>query len=76
MYNDSSKETLRRDICRGAFGKGTAPLAPDGSRELSEDQPYCQIKCLLNTHAYVVNPKRIHRVMDVLKPEKTVPMTH
>jgi len=73
-FSDSTKDTLRRDICRGAFGKGDAPLAPDGSRELSVDQPYWKIKCILNTHAYVVNPKRVDRVMDVLRPQKTVPV--
>lgn len=73
-FSDSTESTLRRDICRGAFGRGTAPLAPDGSRQLSEDQPYWQIKCILNTHAYVVNPRRVNRIMEVLKPQQTEPI--
>jgi len=73
-FTDATKSTLRRDICRGGFGKATGPLAPDGSRSLSQDDPYWQIIYILNTHAYVVNPKRIERMLDVLKPRRTTPI--
>lgn len=64
---NTSADTLRRDICRGVFGKGESPLAPDGSRELLVDQPFWRITYITNTNGYVVNPQRIDRVMNVLK---------
>lgn len=73
-FSDATESTLRRDICRGAFGKGDGPLAPNGSRTLSSNDPYWRIFCMLNTHAYVVNPRRVDHVLKVLKPEKTVPI--
>lgn len=73
-FSDSTELTLRRDICRGAFGKGDSPLAPDASRQLSVDQPYWQVKYITNTHAYVINPRRVNRILEVIKPRKTVPI--
>ena len=71
----SSLRTLQRDICRGDYGYGeTGPFAPDGSRRIRSRQPYWQIKYLTNTDAYVVNPQRIHRVLEVIHPRKHVPI--
>lgn len=73
-FQDSNKDTLRRDICRGAFGLGDNPLAPDGTRNLTEDQPYWQNKYMTNTHSYVINPQRIENILQVLKPRENVPI--
>lgn len=69
-----NSSTLRHDICQGIHGKGDSPLAPDGSRQLSVDQPYWQVKSITNTHAYVVNPQRISQVMRILQPQKDIPI--
>jgi GR25 family glycosyltransferase involved in LPS biosynthesis len=66
--------TLRRDICQGIHGKGDSPLAPDGTRQLSLDDPYWQIKYITNTHAYVVNPQRVGQVLNILKPQANEPV--
>jgi len=76
-FSDATEQTIRRDICRGAFGKGESPLAPDGSRRLSQNDPYWQLKYMFNTHAYVVNPRRVHMVLKVLHlqpPQETLPV--
>ncbi len=73
-YKDSNTDTLERDICRGLFGKGVSPLAPDGSRRLSEDQPYWRTLGTSNTHAYVLNPRRIDKILDALHPRKDIPI--
>jgi len=71
----SSTSTLRRDICRGDFGMAHGPLAPDGSRVLLEDQqPYWQTKYMANTDAYVLNPNRIHHLLEHLNPHKHTPI--
>jgi hypothetical protein len=74
FYRDSTKDTLDRDICRGLFGNGTGPRAPDGSRRLSEQQPYWQTTYTSNTHAYVLNPHRIGRILRVLTPRFEAPI--
>jgi hypothetical protein len=74
LYEDSSNETLERDVCLGAFGKGIGPLSPDGSRPISEQDDYWQAKYLTNTHAYVINPNQVHHVVEILKPIDDVPI--
>jgi GR25 family glycosyltransferase involved in LPS biosynthesis len=69
-----SRSTLRHDICQGIHGMGDSPLAPDGSRQLSVDQPYWQIKYMTNTHAYVVNPQRVDQVLSILEPRENQPI--
>jgi hypothetical protein len=49
------------------FGKATGPLAPDGSRNISRSDPYWRAMYHVHTHAYVVNPDRIERVLAVLE---------
>jgi GR25 family glycosyltransferase involved in LPS biosynthesis len=74
LYKDSSNQTLERDVCRGAFGRGSSPLSPEGSRTISQHDDYWKIKYLTNTHAYVINPSRLHHVMKILKPTYDVPI--
>jgi len=59
--------SLRHDICTGMFGKASGPLAPDGSRNISRSDPYWRAMYLVHTHAYVLNPNRIERVVAVLE---------
>jgi GR25 family glycosyltransferase involved in LPS biosynthesis len=73
-FNDSTALTLRRDICQGAFGVGEGPLAPDGSRNLSESQPYWKADYITNTDAYVINPRRLEHLVHLLKPEVDAPI--
>ena len=73
-FLNSSKTSLIKDLCRGVFGKGSSPLAPDGSRELSQDQPYWRTTHMLNTHAYVVNPQRVNRLLSILEPRQHIPI--
>jgi hypothetical protein len=40
LYEDSSNATLEREVCRGAFGKGSSPLSPEGSRRISQQDAY------------------------------------
>lgn len=72
-----SNQELMEGMCRGDFGSShSGPFAPGTSRNdsidatlgssLSMDPPYWQTKWMLNTNAYVVNPKRIQRVLRVL----------
>jgi GR25 family glycosyltransferase involved in LPS biosynthesis len=71
------RSTFRELACQGVFGKSsTGPFAPDGSRNLSLKQPYWITRYITNTHAYVVNPQRIERVLRILeKPrEYQVPL--
>ena len=74
--NGSSPSTLRRDVCRGDFGRAEGPLAPDGSRVLSEDdQPYWQTKYTTNTDAYVINPRRVRLLLENhLHPHRHAPV--
>lgn len=78
-----SNEELARKMCNGDFGtSATGPFAPGTSAEdsyetasgtnLTEDPPYWQTKWILNTNSYVINPKRIQRVLRVLSQ----PMPH
>lgn len=59
--------SLRHDICTGVFGKASGPLAPDGSRNISRSDPYWRAMYLVHTHAYVLNPVRMQRVLGVLE---------
>lgn len=72
-----TNDELMKRACRGDFGVSpTGPFAPGTTKEdswdsvtganLEEDPPYWQSKWVLNTNAYVVNPKRILRVLRVL----------
>ena len=71
VFEDSARNTLVHEICRGAFGMGESPLAPDGSRRLSEDdQLYWKTLYTLNTNAYVVNPRSLSRILSVLEPSR------
>jgi GR25 family glycosyltransferase involved in LPS biosynthesis len=58
------------DWCRGDLGRGRGPLAPDGSRALTDHQPYWKVKYLSNTHSYVVNPQRIDHLLQIIKPAR------
>ncbi|EJK56356.1 hypothetical protein THAOC_23775 [Thalassiosira oceanica] len=63
----STPSSLRQDICNGMFGKARGPLAPDGSRNISNHDPYWRASYLVHTHAYAVNPRRIEHVLKVLE---------
>jgi GR25 family glycosyltransferase involved in LPS biosynthesis len=77
IQKDWTRENFRQWACRGALGRSaTGPFAPDGSRNLSIttsvgtqqlQQLYWQTRYITNTHAYLVNPRRILRVLDVLE---------
>jgi GR25 family glycosyltransferase involved in LPS biosynthesis len=68
-------QLIRKAVCQGDFGKARGPLAPDGSRSLSQDtQPYWRSNYLTNTHSYVVNPHRVAHVAHLLKPSLDVPV--
>jgi len=59
---------FREVACNGGFGNAsTGPFAPDGGRNLSVDQPFWQTKYSTNLHAYLVNPQRIDRILDILE---------
>lgn len=80
--NDLSKprpsdEQMLEDMCHGKYGTSTTgPFAPgtNASDSIAKatgateevDPPYWHAKYVLNTNAYVVNPKRIKRVLQVL----------
>jgi hypothetical protein len=49
-------------------------LISKGSRSISQEDDYWQIKYLTNTNAYVINPNRIHHVLEILKPTLDVPI--
>jgi len=72
----SSPRTLRRDICRGDFGLADGPLAPDGSRLLSEypQQACWQTKSHTNADACVVNPQRLDHLLGLLQPVRYAPI--
>ena len=63
----SNPSSLRHDICSGMFGKARGPLAPDGTRNISNCDPYWRASYLVHTHAYAINPRRIDRVLEVLE---------
>jgi len=77
----SNKELTER-MCKGEFGApSTGPFVPGTTQKdsyetviganLAEDPPYWEVKRVLNTNAYVINPKKIQRVLRVLsKPMK------
>ncbi len=70
-------EEFERISCEGGFGgTATGPFSPNGDRNLSLNQSYWQIKYITNTHAYIVNPKRIDHVLEVLEhpPQGQVPI--
>jgi hypothetical protein len=83
QYNASwSKDRLETEICQGRFGMGESPRNPyDDSRTFSRrdnnnnnDLPFWKTYYMTNTHAYVVNPRRIHHVMQVLRPNRYIPI--
>jgi len=68
---------LAKRMCEGEFGSpSTGPFVPGTTSKdsyetviganLAEDPPYWEVKRVLNTNAYVINPKRIQRVLRVL----------
>lgn len=73
-------DELVEGVCQGRYGKSsTGPFAPtcspDGTtctseinynQPLATDQPFWRTKYILNTNAYVVNPRRIERILRVL----------
>ena len=80
-FNDKiprpSNQELKEKMCQGGFGtSNSGPYAPGTSFSDSfeaanavgsdVDPPYWQVKYVLDTHSYVVNPKRIKRVLRVL----------
>lgn len=74
-YKPSLQESeVRNKTCQGLYGKGSSPLAPDGSRNLAFSQPYWQTTYMANTHAYVLNPRRLEKVYNFLKPKKYIPI--
>lgn len=65
---DLKDEKFRQLACDGAFGpSATGPFAPDGTRQLSIQQKYWQTRYTTNTHAYVVNPASIHKLLLLLE---------
>ena len=72
---DDIKQRIRHAICQGDFGQAQGPLAPDGSRSLSQDkQAYWRPDYLTNTQSYGVNPQRVARVARLLRPTQDVPV--
>jgi hypothetical protein len=74
---EMTNQLIRHAICQGDFGKASGPLAPDGSRSLSQDnnqQAYWRSDYLTNTHSYVVNPQRVGHVASLLHPTMDVPV--
>ncbi len=68
IQKDFTRQEFRTIACQGGFGRtATGPFAPDGGRGLSITQPYWQTHYITNTHAYIVNPQRIHRLLHVLE---------
>lgn len=63
-----SDEEFEQLLCEGKFGRtSTGPFDPDGGRNLSLDLPYWRIKYSTNTQSYLVNPKRIDRILHLLQ---------
>jgi GR25 family glycosyltransferase involved in LPS biosynthesis len=71
----SGKPPFREIACQGVLGKSsTGPFAPDGSRQLfPEEQPYWKTGYITNSHAYVVNPQRIERILKYIEEPKQHP---
>lgn len=67
-YNESTSSQFPLDACAGQLGAGDSPLAPDGTRNLRLDQPFWRTLSITDTHAYIVNPARVERVLSVLDP--------
>lgn len=69
LIANATSASLRSDICRGAFGKAAGPLAPDGSRNISNNDPYWRAMYLIDSEAYVLNPNRLGVVLGVLEDQ-------
>lgn len=74
LPSDSTADEITRAICDGEFGVADGPLAPDGTRNLSASQPFWSTKYILNTNAFVVNPRRAGHVAQMLRPDRYVPV--
>ncbi len=75
-----SEGELKEGVCKGRYGKSsTGPFAPTCNDDMSQctsepnlnlplslEQPFWRTKYILNTNAYVVNPRRIERVLRLL----------
>ncbi|KAL3923434.1 MAG: hypothetical protein SGARI_006219 [Bacillariaceae sp.] len=66
---DKPEDTFQSLACQGFFGRSsTGPFAPDGSRRIDPKRDdYWKTGYMTNTHAYVVNPKRLEHILHVLK---------
>jgi len=68
IQTDWNRTEFRQWTCRGALGRSaTGPFAADGSRNLTLEQPYWRTKYITNTHSYLINPKSIERVLNLLE---------
>lgn len=75
-FNESwTEEQVQAEVCRGRFGLGSSPLSPEGNRNLLvESDDYWRTLYMFNTHAYVVNPRSLDRLLELLKPTKHIPI--
>jgi hypothetical protein len=78
-YNESwTDDEFRTAFCQDdRFGSGDSPTTPDGGRELSTsmaEQPYWRVYEMFNTNGYAVNPKRLDRIVQVLKLDSHTPI--
>jgi len=76
-YRPTDEQLIER-MCRGDFGTSlSGPFPPEGWNDTNTDAtinsastgrmpPYWRTKNLLNTNSYVVNPRRIRRILRVL----------
>jgi GR25 family glycosyltransferase involved in LPS biosynthesis len=68
IANRSHPELFHELACQGYFGNSsTGPFAPNGSRRINpQHDAYWKIEYMTNTHAYVVNPHRLEKVVHLL----------
>lgn len=59
-------DELLKEMCKGSFGNSTTGPMPPENFPSGSQPPYWRIKNILNTNSYVINPKRIRRVLRVL----------
>jgi GR25 family glycosyltransferase involved in LPS biosynthesis len=78
-----SDKELKERMCRGDFGtSATGPFPPGITKEdsyqatiganLAEDPPYWESKLIYNTNSYVINPRRLQRVLRVLSQRQRI----
>ena len=66
----TSKEDSIETTLTGRDRAATNNHNTDATTTTVDQPPYWQVKSILNTHAYVINPKRIRRVLRVLSEPK------